>query len=415
MEWSQVQLDDVVSMHGGGTPSKRNPSFWNGDIPWVSPKDMSNRDVSDSINHITQEAVDKSSTKIVPSGSVLLVVRSGILVRKVPVGIARRHLAINQDMKALVPDLRLLDSDFLAYLFEARQSLLLAGYVKRGATVHSLQVDRLRKMVIPLPPLSEQRRIAELLGQADILRKKRVKADVKATRLLPALFYKMFGDPATNPMGWPTEPLGNLGELDRGRSRHRPRNDPKLLGGPYPFIQTGDVANSWGYIRSYSATYSELGLAQSKMWPAGTLCITIAANIAASAILGFDACFPDSVVGFTPGLRVNSAYIRLFLEHLRPVLEKAAPQVAQKNINLKILRDIPVPVPPKALQNKFRAHHEAIVSLNDAQIKVRDQIEGLWKVLLHRAFTGDLTAKWREAHMAELLVEIEHQAKAISL
>jgi restriction endonuclease S subunit len=106
-------------------------------------------------------------------------------------------------MKALVPNPRLLDSDFLAYLLESHQRLLLSNYVKRGATVHSLQVDKLRKMPIPLPPLSEQRRIVEILDQADALRKKRAEADAKAARILPALFYEMFGDPATNPKGWP--------------------------------------------------------------------------------------------------------------------------------------------------------------------------------------------------------------------
>ena len=161
--------------------------------------------------------------------------------------------------------------------------------------------SQLASVTIPLPPLSEQRRIVEILDQADHLRRLRAEADAKADRILPALFIEMFGDPASNPKSWPVQALAELGELDRGRSQHRPRNDPRLLGDPYPFIQTGDVANSRGYIRSYTATYSEIGLAQSRLWPAGTVCITIAANIAATAILGIDACFPDSVVGFTPG------------------------------------------------------------------------------------------------------------------
>lgn len=93
------------------------------------------------------------------------------------------------------------------------------------------------------------------------------------------MFVEMFGDPVTNPMDWPIRYLGNLGELDRGVSKHRPRNEPSLLNGPYPLIQTGDVANCDGYIRKYTSTYSEEGLRQSRLWPQGTLCITIAANI----------------------------------------------------------------------------------------------------------------------------------------
>ena len=99
-------------------------------------------------------------------------------------------------------------------------------------------------------------------------------------------------------MKWDEKSLDELGSVGRGKSKHRPRDAEHLYGGPYPFIQTGDVKHAELYIKSYSQTYSEAGLAQSKLWPAGTLCITIAANIADTAILGLDACFPDSVLGF---------------------------------------------------------------------------------------------------------------------
>ncbi len=99
-------------------------------------------------------------------------------------------------------------------------------------------------------------------------------------------------------MIWATQRLNQLGYQSRGRSRHRPRDASHLYGGPYPFIQTGDVKHAGLYISEYEQTYSEAGLEQSKLWPAGTLCITIAANIAETAILGMDACFPDSVIGF---------------------------------------------------------------------------------------------------------------------
>lgn len=101
-------------------------------------------------------------------------------------------------------------------------------------------------------------------------------------------------------MSWQPKRLDQLGTVSRGRSRHRPRDAAYLYGGPHPFIQTGDVKHAGLYINNYTQTYSDAGLAQSKLWPVGTLCITIAANIADTAILGIDACFPDSVIGFTP-------------------------------------------------------------------------------------------------------------------
>ena len=125
------------------------------------------------------------------------------------------------------------------------------------------------------------------------------------------------------------------------------------MGGPYPLVQTGEVTAAELYITSYENTYSELGLAQSKMWPKGTLCITIAANIAQTAILGFDSCFPDSVVGFISGKEVTQIYVHYWFGFFQKILEEQAPQVAQKNINLRILSDLQVMVPPMELQDQF--------------------------------------------------------------
>ena len=166
-------------------------------------------------------------------------------------------------------------------------------------------------------------------------------------------FIELFGDPVYNNSGLPTKKLRELGSLDRGRSQHRPRNDSKLLNGPYPLIQTGEVASAGLFITEYKNTYSELGLQQSKMWKAGTLCITIAANIAQTAILSFDACFPDSVVGFVPSDEVSAIYMHYWFGFFQKILEEQAPQVAQKNINLKILSDLDVMVPTKEHQEQF--------------------------------------------------------------
>jgi len=163
----------------------------------------------------------------------------------------------------------------------------------------------------------------------------------------------MFGDPVTNPMGWEVKPLGNLGVLNRGVSKHRPRNAPELLGGEYPLVQTGEIASSDLYVKEYTSTYSEIGYKQSKIWPRGTLCITIAANIAKTAILDFDACFPDSVVGFISGEHTNQLFILFWFSFFQQMLEEQAPESAQKNINLQTLRVLEVILPPLHLQNEF--------------------------------------------------------------
>ena len=185
-------------------------------------------------------------------------------------------------------------------------------------------------------------------------------------------FVEMFGDPTARTSRWKMSPLVELGELSRGVSKARPRNSPDLLGGPYPLVQTGEVSNAGLWIESYNATYSEKGLAQSRMWRKGTLCITIAANIAQTGILTFDACFPDSVVGFIPNDRTNAIFIHFWFSFFQSILESQAPQVAQKNINLKILSELRVIEPPVALQNAFAAF---VAEVDKSEFAVRKRLE----------------------------------------
>lgn len=242
------------------------------------------------------------------------------------------------------------------YLYHWISSQKIVDYlisVATGASYPAVSDKIIKGISFNPPELKEQKRIAAILDKADSLRRKRQQAIQLADDFLRATFLDMFGDPVTNPKGWPMRKLAQVGTLDRGISKHRPRNEPSLLDGPYPLIQTGEVANCDGYIRSFSKTYSEKGLQQSKMWPTGTLCITIAANIAKTGILTFDACFPDSVVGFSAPQRSSVEYVRFWLSFLQKTLEENAPESAQKNINLAILRDLNIPWPPSKSIDDF--------------------------------------------------------------
>jgi type I restriction enzyme S subunit len=372
-------LGDVCTFVGGGTPSRKNPEYFDGDIPWATVKDFKHLTITSTEEHITEKAVRDSATNIVEQGSVLLVTRIGLG----KVAIAGTRLAINQDIKAVRPSSNI-EQDFLFWFLLAR-----AEYIKSmgaGATVKGVTLSDIRAIQIPVPCLSEQRRIVDLVSHANGIVRLRRDAQRKAAELFPALFLDMFGDPATNPKGWPFVAFGELGQLDRGKSRHRPRDAQELYGGPYPFIQTGDVANSGGSITCHRQTYSDLGLAQSRLWPAGTLCITIAANIARTGVLGFDACFPDSVVGFTPSSRVLIPYIQQWLGFLQPTLEANAPQAAQKNINLDILRNLPVPVPPISLQRSFATKADALRSISAKQDSALEIAQATFDALLGQAF-----------------------------
>ena len=266
----------------------------------------------------------------------------------------------------------------------------LRSFGNQTTNISNLDHKRTLKLEIPLPPLAEQKRIATILDAADALRAKRRESLAQLESLLQSTFLDMFGDPVTNPMGWDLKPLGELGSLDRGVSKHRPRNDPLLLGGNHPLIQTGDVANSGGYIRHFISTYSDIGLKQSKLWPAGTLCITIAANIANTGILMFDSCFPDSVVGFLSNEEGRVEYVQGLFGFFRKILEHKAPQSAQKNINLKILRELLVPVPSFEFQRRFAAIAKSVERQKTQQGKHLTELDALFASLQQRAFKGDL-------------------------
>lgn len=252
-------------------------------------------------------------------------------------------------------------------------------------------ISKFAQLEIPLPPIATQKRIAEILDTADSLRRKDQELLTKYDELAQVIFIDMFGDPVKNDKGWETKQFKELGTLDRGVSKHRPRNAPELLGGIYPLIQTGDVANSGGIITKHKATYSDLGLKQSKLWEKGTLCITIAANIAKTGILDFDACFPDSIVGFKPNEKIsNSKFIQYWIGFLQKILEDNAPESAQKNINLEILRGLDVICPPIELQNDFE---NKLYKVNSLKNKSSDKIDDdLFESLIQKAFNGELVS-----------------------
>lgn len=197
------------------------------------------------------------------------------------------------------------------------------------------------------------------------------------------------------PKGWCWASLDQLGMLDRGRSKHRPRDAEFLYGGPYPFIQTGDVKRARQYVREHSQTYSDAGLRQSRLWPAETLCVTIAANIAESAILAYPACFPDSVVGvrFEPSL-VAVRYVEVFMRSVKEAVEAYAPATAQKNINNQILRAVAIALPSfeeqQAIVEAVEDQCSVIDHIDDALTTKVKEAQALRQAILRHAFIGRL-------------------------
>jgi type I restriction enzyme, S subunit len=224
-----------------------------------------------------------------------------------------------------------------------------ANRLVSGGGQPQFNANVLKDVKILIPPLETQAEIVRILDTFTALT-----AELTAELTDRKKQYNYYRDRLLTfekgEVEWKT--LGEVAlDFGRGKSKHRPRNDPKLYGGNNPFIQTGDIRNASHIIEIYSQTYSEIGLKQSKLWPKGTLCITIAANIAETSILGFDACFPDSVIGFVANPEeTTSGYVEYLLSSLKTKLEEMGQGSAQSNINMGTFENLRLPFPPLAEQ-----------------------------------------------------------------
>jgi len=274
---------------------------------------------------------------------------------------------------------------------------------------------------IPIPPRAEQTRIAD---QLDFLLA-RVNACNDHLDAIPGILKRfrqavlrsaIAGELTAEQRttrgwadSWKPMPLRQLGELGRGKSRHRPRNDARLYGGPYPFIQTGDVAQSGGTITHHDQTYSEFGLQQSKLWPAGTVCITIAANIADTSVLAYPACFPDSVVGFiADGEKCVNEFVKWSIDVIKNDLESFAPATAQKNINLSVLNDVVIRCPSldeqREIVRQVKSLHFLADRIERRYTALRAHAQRLAPQVLAKAFRGELVEQDPQDEPASMLL-----------
>lgn len=215
------------------------------------------------------------------------------------------------------------------------------------------------------------------------------------------------------PDGWDLCRLEDLATVERGKFSARPRNDPKFFGGNIPFVQTGDVTNSSIYVRNYSQTLNEEGLSVSKMFPKGTILMTIAANIGDTAIASFDLACPDSLVGIIAKKNKADVYwLRIFLGTQKTTLENYAPQNAQKNINLQTLKPLEILTPPLPEQKKIAA----ILSTWDRAIEGTEKLlansQQQKKALMQQLLTGKkrlpgFTGEWKTVTIGSLLKEVK--------
>lgn len=283
----------------------------------------------------------------------------------------------------------------------------------RGAHYPAVSDSAIKDMELPLPPLSEQRRIVQILDRADKIRKLRADSDVKAQNILPALFIKMFGDPATNSKRWPVAQLGKHATIRRGAS---PRPIEAFMGGTVPWIKIGDATEENELYIERTADYvTESGAKRSVRVSPGTLLI---ANSGVSCgfarITRIHGCIHDgwlSIEGLPPEL--DPLFVAYLINLQTLSLRARAGSGTQPNLNTGILKSLEVPMPPRDLVATFVAAATHSATMRAALVHRKAKLELLYRSLMVRGFSGALTASWRESRAKELLDESEQQSRLL--
>jgi len=294
---------------------------------------------------------------------------------------------------------------FLLYLLRLfRRRKIFWAMSKKAVNQASINQTELGRLKVMLPPLTEQRGIVEVLSVVDlaiqktdeiIAKTERLKRGLMQTLLTKGIGHKEFKQTPIGkiPKTWRVMRLKEVATVERGKFAHRPRNDPRFYGGNIPFIQTGDIAKAGGIIKEYSQTLNEEGLKISKLFKKGTIVISIAGNIGDVGILGFDACFPDSVVGISVDNKINRLFLMYLLQNLKHELSGKAPRSTQKNINLQILESLKIPVPPLSEQEKIAKVLFAVDTKLQIENENKKRLERIKCGLMDLLLTGKIRVK----------------------
>jgi len=366
-----MPLSEACAFRHGGTPSKSNPQFWGGEIPWVSPKDMKASLITSTQDSITAKGVDGSAASVVPAGSILVVARSGILAHTVPVARAGRPLAFNQDIKAIQVTDNRVTGDYVYWFLRGKEAEILSRGVKKGATVHSLQSGFLEKLAIPIASAPEQRRIVDLLYLAENIVRMRRYAEQKAKEIIPALFLDVFGNPES---GSPIEgqrelmQVASFGDstilqiIDGDRGEKYPKKADFDSSGDCLFLSTSNVRQGfWDFTKcDFISEAKDKELRKGKMQRDDVVLTT-------RGTLGYSAHY-DQNVPFS-SVRINSGMVilRARCDVLLPAyllgvvnsdvfdrqMEALTSGSAQPQLPIRALSKITFPVPSIDSQRRF--------------------------------------------------------------
>jgi type I restriction enzyme S subunit len=385
----RITIGEVCSFLNGGTPSKSVERYFQGDIPWITGADITSPVVTTARSFITKEAVTSSATNRVPAGTVLLVTRTSIG----KVATAGVDLCFSQDITAITPDASRSHASYLVEFLKTQETHF--ERQARGATIKGITRQVVGDLEIPLPPLAEQRRIAEVLDRAEALRSKRRAALAQLDSLTQSLFLDLFGDPATNPKGFPKKPLASLVRDDDTINYGvvQPGDD---LDEGVPLVRVGDLIE--GKVR-----HSELKRIAPSIEAAYKRSRLRGDEILVSCVgsIGVVALANESVKGFNIARAVARIPLaettcRLFMaaylstDFVQRYFTNELRTVSQPTLNIKQLSETAVVLPPIQSQREFARRVTAVEALKTAQRASLAELDALFATLQHRAFRGEL-------------------------
>ncbi|MDH4086990.1 MAG: restriction endonuclease subunit S [Nitrospira sp.] len=378
--WERKKLGEIAAVQMGQSPPGETYNSDGVGLPFFQGKAEFGEE------HPTRVKWCSQPSRVAEAGDILLSVRAPVG----PTNFATERCCIGRGLAAIRGKPKNCNQRYIRYYLKRFESDIVARGV--GSTFTAINRNDIERLELPVPPMPEQERIVKLLDEADELRKLRAQADRRTADLIPALFYEMFGNPVSNSLRLPSARLEDIASVERGRFSPRPRNDPSYYGGEYPFIQTGDIADSGGFLTRWKQTLNERGRCVSKEFPLGTIVIAIVgATIGQTAILGQPVYATDSVVGIQPKPhRALPEYVIVVLQRWRPIFLAQAPETARANLNAATLKALEIPVPPLPLQEEFAARVSDIRAVQAEQAASRRRLEDLFQSMLHRAFQGEL-------------------------
>lgn len=383
-----MSLGDVVHFTSGGTPSRATPLFYAGDIPWITGADLGGGRIQRVRSFITPSAVAASATSVVPAGTVLLVTRTSVG----KVAIADHDVAFSQDITALRPDPLRLHTGYLTHFLRTQEATL--SREARGATIQGVTREAVASLTMPIPSVEDQRRIAEMLDRADVLRAKRREALALLDNLTRSVFLDMFGWHASRSR-WPFDDLQSVVRQGTLVTYGIVQAGDEVEGG-VPYIRTGDLVDGEIRLEGLRHTAPEIASKfQRSTVASGDLVMSIRATVGTTAMV------PDVLAGanltqgtarVAPGDRVTPRYL---LEYLRS--DKVQSWIKQQikgatflEITLGRLRELQVLLPPKELQEAFDARMRGMDRLRAAGRMDLSRLDALFVSLQQRAFAGEL-------------------------